>query len=69
MKKLKPCPFCGGKAVVVSGTSDTNISRATFYIHCVECKVSTETFIDGDRNLEALFAAMAVWNRRMEDGD
>lgn len=69
MIKLKPCPFCGGKAVVVSGTSDKVFSRATFYIHCVECNVSTETFVDGDRNLEALLAAIAVWNRRMEDGD
>ena len=33
---LKPCPFCGGKAKVLEGTT-SNIFGHLFYDYCVKC--------------------------------
>jgi Lar family restriction alleviation protein len=51
--KLKPCPFCGGKAEFRSGSSTMP------YIRCRECGGRTKS----SRNKANL---IAVWNRRAE---
>ena len=53
-KALKPCPFCGGKAVL----SSWGMHRTW----CVECKAKTEDFLLQRDAIEA-------WNRRAEDGN
>lgn len=53
-KTLKPCPFCGGRAVF----SSWGMCRCW----CMECKAKTEDFI-----LQR--DAIKAWNRRINDGN
>lgn len=50
--KLKPCPFCEGKAVTIGG----NI----FWVRCCECGAETSTYVYREEAKEA-------WNRRAEN--
>lgn len=52
--ELKPCPFCGGKAMLHSKDSPIGMS----YIDCLECGVQ----IGGGNDAEAL----KLWNSRQE---
>ena len=52
-EKLKPCPFCGGEAML-GGDSDT-----CWWVFCQKCNVETLTF--SGRQIEG---AIAVWNNR-----
>lgn len=52
MSELKPCPFCGGRAEMVSLKGIT-----AKYIECTNCKISTEVISDD----KILFE---IWNRR-----
>lgn len=55
MDKLKPCPFCGGKAelLIVPG----NITK--WVVRCTKCYTNNGTFVlDHD--------AIEAWNRRTE---
>lgn len=49
--KLKPCPFCGGKAV--------KIGRNVFWVRCCGCGAGTSVF-DSEKE------AKEAWNRRAE---
>lgn len=66
-EKLKPCPFCGGKPLVMScdGLSrETNLMRRKmprFLIRCQKCNVRTKAYA----TIKELFNA---WNRRIKDG-
>ena len=51
-KKLKRCPFCGGKAFAVE-----DYPRTDYYIRCDECGVGTPCYPNE-------FAAIAAWNKR-----
>lgn len=76
-EKLKPCPFCGGKPLVMScdglGTfysslpdlRETNLMRRKmprFLIRCQKCNVRTKAYA----TIKELFNA---WNRRVKDGN
>ena len=56
---LKPCPFCGGKAIVEIGTK----SKIVF---CIRCKARTNRFAEynEEKNEEK---AVEAWNRRVND--
>ena len=56
MADLKPCPFCGGKAFIMSYHS---IKDA--YCICKSCKVRMPNSPTRQKAIEA-------WNRRAEDG-
>lgn len=58
--KLKPCPFCGHEAEIVSFT--LNSGGRVWYVQCpwTDCEVSIETF-DRDTPQEAA----ELWNRRV----
>ncbi len=62
--ELKPCPFCGGKAVALI----CNGVR----VLCTECEISTPGRSDG-RNLageyvvNALQTVVDMWNRRADN--
>lgn len=60
--ELKPCPFCGGKAVdlVIGDTS-----RLT-YVFCKECRARGATF-GTCATYCATDKAIEAWNRRAED--
>ena len=57
--ELKPCPFCGGKAVRVSflDSNPDPDAKATRYFACRKCCVASFT---GVTDAEARYA----WNRR-----
>ena len=69
MAELKPCPFCGGEAVIVA------TSTCGGHIACVgECRMTTGKFWDepmtsheSERTKWHEIATKA-WNRRAEDG-
>ena len=50
-EKLKPCPFCGGKAL---SSTDGEGGHTVF---CTSCKVETNIYADGR-------TAIKAWNRR-----
>lgn len=54
--KLKPCPFCGGKAEAVVD----NETEVLFLIQCTECKAQTA-------ESEFLYSAEYDWNRRADN--
>ena len=42
-QELKPCPFCGGAAMlqITKNKSDQTAQTEQYYIQCVECKASS----------------------------
>ena len=62
MAELKPCPFCGGEAVL----SHNYTGNGHSYIECTNCKIHSPWFArefdsSSDQN------AINYWNRRAED--
>ncbi len=52
-EKLKPCPFCGGKAELDEDYDSGNI----FWVFCTRCGISTDTdYVSKE--------AIKAWNRR-----
>lgn len=51
-KKLKPCPFCGGKPRIIR-IGHTKVH----YIECAECRAKT-------KQAESKDSAIEAWNRR-----
>lgn len=56
MSELKPCPFCGGKAVVIHEPF-TN----TVHIECISCGATSVRHLDNEKQ------AIKKWNRRVTD--
>ena len=57
-EKLKPCPFCGGKAKLVNiDASGEQGEENPIVVHCTQCFAKTDWF---GREWEAIDA----WNRR-----
>ena len=63
MEKLKPCPFCGGEAVVVRAKSTSYFKREVPYkVKCGHCPCALAyTFFKSKEQ------AIAAWNRRAND--
>lgn len=64
--ELKPCPFCGGKALLESEiryykTYDTWYRRAK--VKCSICKAETRLCLEFED-----ITAIKLWNRRVENG-
>ena len=59
MSELKPCPFCGGEAIVVK------TERCGRYIECWDCGGRTEEF-ETDYAGSAHDKAISAWNRRAQ---
>ena len=68
---LKPCPFCGAKAVLVSNpeySKPFGDAGTRTHIRCAnrECGASVEKW--AARRSWAENSVKKVWNRRVEDG-
>ena len=53
--KLKPCPFCGGKAEMLS------YSEHEWLVYCKECDGMVEKWRETEEE------AMEQWNRRVKE--
>lgn len=58
--KLKDCPFCGGKAVLIN-------AKGMVRIHCEDCLVDTRTFVPRSVYDNTELNAIAAWNMRVND--
>lgn len=59
---LKPCPFCGGQAIIFK------VKRYKGYATCTECQVRTITVSnDTDKELNWKQVATNLWNRRIRN--
>ena len=64
--KLKPCPFCGGKAKLELRSFDVFISAAT--VVCTKCGARTN-MIKPSCDYTAKDKAFKLWNRRVKEQD
>ena len=72
-EKLKPCPFCGGEAVLERRSRAFINARTTrvSYVYCRNCNARTERiplekYGKSSSSYEANAEAIAAWNRRVE---
>ena len=59
MEKLKPCPFCGGKAEML--ISEYKDSRKEYLAACTECDGMVERWRETEKE------AAEQWNRRTQN--
>ena len=59
MDKLKPCPFCGGKAEML--ISEYEGSRKEYLAACTECDGMVERWRETEKE------AAEQWNRRVNN--
>ncbi len=59
--ELKPCPFCGGEAIVKTVEV---LMYPTYYVRCgsLKCRVMTSTV-----NCQTKNEAIKIWNRRVTE--
>ena len=68
MADMKPCPFCGGKARLLTrqiATNDNPIFREWKYeyiVKCNKCRASVGHYSQSE-------TAKKAWNRRAKDGN
>ena len=58
---LKPCPFCGGEAVLINTMA---FGKSCKSVMCIKCKATVNNFA-GDMQEER---ATEAWNRRSDNG-
>lgn len=58
-EELKPCPFCGCKAEIIS--EGTCSGHNLIWVECVECNCRTSGYEDNEKE------AIKRWNRRVAD--
>ena len=61
-EELKPCPFCGGNAIVKVKTFD--VFNAAAWIECDRCHARTD-LVEASVNYTAVERAKEYWNRRV----
>ena len=64
-EELKPCPFCGGEAVLdTRKTVTTHIEYQNYRVICLYCGITTGWFPldEGKENV------ISTWNRRADNG-
>lgn len=59
IEKLKPCPFCGGKAILAYDSSSDESCQTMYTVECENCiaNISWDT---------SKLKAIAAWNRRVK---
>lgn len=60
-RELKPCPFCGGRARLV--TAQVAEDSMCAYASCTKCGVQSEVFEDA---YAPIYDAVAAWNHRAD---
>lgn len=62
MAELKPCPFCGGQAVIKVCLGKAYISP----LHTKGCVIEPNTWLQSELSIKKQIKA---WNRRASDGN
>ena len=69
--KLKPCPFCGGKAKLLKETIAVGMGATDtlYFVECTNCESSGKRFglLDADTEKERKNLAILSWNRRVKN--
>ena len=60
MDELKPCPFCGGDAIIHNFKPVHE--KRLWYISCHDCGIEQTNYLSEQEAIEA-------WNRRASDAD
>jgi Lar family restriction alleviation protein len=60
MENLKPCPFCGGEAII-SGSEE----QTAYFVSCTTCDAQTAVITSADYG-KVKEKAAATWNNRAE---
>ena len=63
--KLKPCPFCGNEARLVTYTTNGCPNRPGAYVQCDVCESSTRSIVDVSWNGENISKVIEAWNKRV----
>lgn len=78
-RKLKPCPFCGGKAhfIATSSGSQFDIRKISFQVECIKCRVSIPRYYKLELHLaesgeieitvDERNDAVEDWNKRIKE--
>jgi len=66
--ELVPCPFCGGKLLVVRFDETCCPVEHEAYAHCVDCDATGPVAYGHDTQMEAQAAAITAWNTRQPTG-
>ena len=61
---LKPCPFCGGKELIVTGIKDPFWHLYPAEVICLECSTAA-VFLYTSEVEHAKQVAVEKWNRRV----
>ena len=65
MEKLKPCPFCGSAATLI--TNSVKKTNHFSYVFCTKCKAAMrECYEDSFSGQNCKEVAIATWNKRTE---
>lgn len=72
-EELKPCPFCGGEAVIKEVNKNYGL---TIWCQCPKCGAKTEGYCPNTNNEDKTIdniencknRALEQWNRRANDG-
>jgi len=59
--KLKPCPFCGGVAVIIFDNTLRHKGKVDWFVKCRECETQGPV-------VRSKKAAIAAWNKRAGEG-
>ena len=62
VEEFKPCPFCGGKPIVISDSSGGDTSEDYYWVECTDCG-TTQIDCVSDSESEAI----KKWNVRIMD--
>lgn len=65
MNELKPCPFCGKTADIITGVSCYSESFA--YVQCLFCRAQSRAFYDRGHPRAVFDEAVEAWNRRKSE--
>ena len=69
MNDLKPCPFCGGKAKIVTDITKSVPNYPTAYIECEICSASTCSIADLEWDGSFIWKVIELWNERAGEQD